>query len=198
MSAHFALSLGVAASVLPLALPGTALAMQGFMRRSTDPQGYVIAATRDRLTDTTQVTATLSAPSRPFGLGSRAWLDLSFGFTGPRLTARPTAVRLTVESWTPARGGWAFAHSAPLEIRGGDSLRLELPAEGYLKRPVGLFDTGRREALWFAIPSADYARVARLPEVVFSVGRARFRVRERMEMLREVLRRMTPLARGPQ
>lgn len=196
MSAHFARSLGVVASVLPLALPGTALAAQRFNHRSTTP-GYVIAVTRDRLTDSTRVTATLSAPSSPFGPGSRAWLDLSFAFAGARLPTRPAFLNLTLESWTPARGGWAFAHPVSLKIRSGDSLRLELPAAGYVKRPVGLFDSGRREALWFAIPSTDFTRMARLPELVFSAGRARFRVRERMDMLREVVRRMTPPGRGP-
>jgi hypothetical protein len=63
---------------------------------------------------------------------------------------------------------------------------------------VHLFDSGRREALWFNITSTDFARLAGAPELSFRAGNARFRVRQRMEMLREVIRRMTPVERGPQ
>ena len=67
-----------------------------------------------------------------------------------------------------------------------------------MKRRVHLLDSGRQEVLWFDIPSTDFARLAEAPELILSVGNAQIRVRKRMEMLREVLRRMTPLERGPQ
>ena len=112
--------------------------------------------------------------------------------------AAPAFVVLTIESWTPGRGGWAFAHPQSLHIQSGDSIRLDVPATGYMKRRVHLLDSGRQEVLWFDIPSTDFTRLAGAPELTLRVGNARIRVRQRMEMLREVLRRMTPLERGPQ
>ena len=197
MSHHLALSIGAAASILQLAVPMSSLvAVQGFGPRRTAANTYRVAVVHDRLTDSTRVSASFTATSKPFGLDSRAWLDLSFTFPGARLVTPPPAVVLTIESWTPGRGGWAFAHPEWLRIESGDSIRLEFPAAGYLKRRVHLFDTGRREELWFDIPSSDFTRLAGAPELIFRAGRARFRVRERMEMLHEVLRRMTPLERG--
>jgi hypothetical protein len=199
MSHHLARSVGAAASILQLALPTISLtAAQGFGPRSAVAKTYRIAVVHDRLTDTTRVNASFAASSKPFGLESRAWLDLSFSFAGVRLIAAPAFVVLTIESWTPGRGGWAFAHPQSLHIESGDSIRLEVPAAGYMKRKVHLLDSGRREVLWFDIPSAEFARLAGAPELILSVGNAQIRVRQRMEMLREVLRRMTPLERGPQ
>jgi hypothetical protein len=197
MSHHLALSIGAAASILQLAVPMSSLvALQGFGPRRTAANTYRVAVVHDRLTDSTRVSASFTATSKPFGLDSRAWLDLSFTFPGARLVTPPPAVVLTIESWTPGRGGWAFAHPEWLRIESGDSIRLEFPAAGYLKRRVHLFDTGRQEVLWFDIPSSDFTRLAGAPELLLTAGRARFRVRERMEMLHEVLRRMTPLERG--
>jgi hypothetical protein len=196
---HFALSLGAAASMLQLAVPvaGSAVA-QGFGPRSAAAKGYQLVVIHDRGTDSSRVTAAFTASSKPFGLGSRAWLDLSFTFAGIRLIAAPPFVVLTIESWTPARGGWAFAHPESLHVRSGDSIRLDVPATGYVKRRVHLLDSGRQEVLWFDIPSTDFTRLAGAPELTLRVGNARIRVRQRVEMLREVLRRMTPLERGPQ
>ena len=199
MSPHLARFVGAAASILQLAVPMPNLvAAQGFGPRSTVANDYRVAVVHDRLTDSSRLTASFTGSSKPFGLGSRAWLDLSFSFAGARLVSPPSSLVLTIESWTPSRGGWAFAHRVPLQIQSGDSIRLEFPPAGYLKRQVHLFDTGRREVLWFDIPSSDFTLLAGAPELIFTAGRARFRVRERMEMLREVLRRMTPLERGPQ
>jgi hypothetical protein len=199
MSPRLALSVGAAASLLQIAVPRTRVAAaQGFGPRSTAANAYRVAVVHDRLTDTTRVSASFTASSKPFGLDSRAWLDLSFAFLGARLVTPPSVLVLTVESWTPGRGGWAFAHPESLHIQSGDSIRLELPAAGYLKRPVRLFDTGRQEVLWFDIPSSAFTRLAAAPELVFKAGRAQFRVRERMEMLHELLRRMKPLERGSQ
>ena len=199
MSHHLARSVGAAASILQLTVPTISLtAAQGFGPRSAAASTYRVAVVHDRLTDSTRLNASFVASSKPFGLDSRAWLDLSFSFAGVRLTAAPAFVVLTIETWTPSRGGWAFAHPKPLHVESGDSIRLEVPATGYLKRKVHLLDSGRREALWFNIPSTDFIRLAGAPELIFSAGNARIRVRQRMEMFREVLRRMTPLERGPQ
>jgi hypothetical protein len=199
MSPHLALSLGAVASVLQLAAPLNGLAdAQGFGPKSRAANGYQLVVIHDRITDSSRLTAALNATSKPFGLDSRAWLDLSFSFAGVRLITTPPFVVLTIEGWTPARGGWAFAHPEALHVRSGDSIRLDLPATGYEKRRVHLFDTGRREVLWFEIPSTDFTRIAGAPELIFRAGNARFRVRQRMEMLREVLRRMTPSERGSQ
>ena len=197
MSHHLALSIGAAASILQLGVPLSSLvAVQGFGPRRTAANAYQIVVVHDRVTDSSRVSAAFNATSKPFGLDSRAWLDLSFAFPGARLVSPPPAVVLTIESWTPGRGGWAFAHPEWLRIESGDSIRLEFPAAGYLKRPVHLFDSGRREVLWFDIPTSDFTRLAGAPELLFTAGRARFKVRERMEMLHEVLRRMTPVERG--
>ena len=200
MSYHLALSIGAAASILQLSVPASnvLVAAQGFGPRRTAANAYGVAVTHDRLTDSTRVSASLTASSKPFGLDSRAWLDLSFNFAGTRLVISPSFLVLTIESWTPSRGGWAFAHPESLQVQSGDSIRLEFPAAGYLKRRVHLFDAGRRDVLWFDIPSSDFMRLAEAPELIFTAGRARFRVRERMEMLHEVLRRMTPVERGSQ
>ena len=199
MTHHLARSIGAAASMLQLAAPMNALsAAQGFGPRSTAANDYQLVVLHDRGTDSSRLTASLSASSRPFGLDSRAWLDVSFSFAGVRLVAAPSFVVLTIEAWTPGRGGWAFAHPVSLHIQSGDSMRLEFPPAGYRKRPVHLLDSGRREVLWFDVPSTDFARLAGAPELSFRAGNARFRVRQHMEMLREVLRRMTPLERGPQ
>jgi len=196
---HLARSLGAAASMLQLAVPvaGSAVA-QGFGPRSAAAKAYQLVVIHDRGTDSSRVTAAFTASSKPFGLGSRVWLDLSFTFAGVRLIAAPSFVVLTIESWTPSRGGWAFGHPESLHVQSGDSIRVDVPATGYVKRRVHLFDSGRREVLWFDIPSTDFKRLAGAPELNLKAGNMRFRVRQRMEMLREVIRRMTPLERGPQ
>jgi hypothetical protein len=111
MSHHLARSVGAAASILQLSVPMISLtAAQGFGPRSAVASTYRIAVVHDRLTDSTRLSASFTASSQPFGLDSRAWLDLSFSFAGVRLIAAPAFVALTIESWTPGRGGWAFAH----------------------------------------------------------------------------------------
>ena len=199
MSHYLVFCVGAVASMLQVAVPmSSVVAAQGFGPRGTAANAYRVAVVYDRLTDSTRVSATFNESSQPFGLDSRAWLDFSFTFSGARVVTQPSALVLTIESWTPGRGGRAFAHPEPLHIQSGDSLRLEFPAAGYLKRRVHLFDTGRREVLWFDIPSSAFARLAGAPELMLAAGRARFRVRERMGMLHEMLRRMAPVERGAQ
>ena len=199
MSHHLARSVGAAASILQLTVPTiNVTAAQGFGPRSAAASTYRVAVIHDRLTDSTRLNASFVTSSKPFGLGSRAWLDLSFSFAGVRLIAAPAFVVLAIESWTPGRGGWAFAHLQTLHIQSGDSIRLDVPPTGYMKRRVHLFDSGRQEVLWFDIPSAEFTRLAAAPELILRAGNAQIRLHQRMEMLREVLRRMTPLERGPQ
>ena len=199
MSPHLAFSLGVMTSILQLTAPMTSVAgAQGFHRMSTAASSYQVVVLYDRLTDSTRVTASFIASSRRFGLDSRAWLDLSFSFGGAQLTTAPGIVVLTIEAWTPSRGGWAFAHRQQLRVRSGDTLLLETAAAGYRKHPVQVFDPGRRDGLWFEIPVAQFAKLAASQTLVFEAGNARFRVgAQRMEMLRELVRRMTPSERGP-
>jgi hypothetical protein len=102
-------------------------------------------------------------------------------------------VILTLECITPARGGWAFAHPPMLRVRSGKTIKLEVPAAHYDRLRVGLFDAGRREELSFRIPTEQFTGLAAEPEVEFKAGNASIRLRdERMEMLREFVRRMTP------
>ncbi len=131
--------------------------------------------------------------SRPFGLGSRVWLDLSFTHQGVRLTAPLEAVVLTFDSFTPARGGRAFARPQLLRVHSGRSVKLEVPAARYAKRRVRLLDKRRREELSFRIPTRQFTTLAAKPEIEFRVRNASIRFHDRrMEMLREVVRRLTP------
>ncbi len=150
MSHHFARSIGVAASMVQVAMPAAGSGLQRFGARSCEPEEYQVAIVRDRLTDSTRVVASFTGSSRQFGLSSQAWLGVSFSFPGARLLAPP----------------------------------------------VRTFAKGRGEMRWYDIPSQAFARLAGAPELIFTVGRARFHVRDRMEMFREVVRRMTPSARG--
>lgn len=194
MSLHLNLSPpGRAAAVaFHLMWPAAAVASA---QRFQDQQSsvYEVATIYDRLTDSTRVTVMLKGSSRPFGLGSRVWLDLSFMHRGVRLTVPPEAVVLTLRSFTPARGGWAFAHSRKLRVRSGKRDKLEIPAGEYAKLRVGLFDRGRREELSFRIPAEQFIALAAEPEIQLTAGNASIRFRDRrMKMLQEVVRRMTP------
>lgn len=144
MSLHFhiASSAGTAAAALLLAVPMATMAgTQSFRADQASDEAYEVTTIYDRLTDSTRVTVALKGSSRPFGLGSRIWLDVSFTYAGPRLTIPPEAVVLTLAGFTPARGGWAFAHPQRLRIRSGETLELAVPATEYEKLPVGLFYT---------------------------------------------------------
>ena len=50
-------------------------------------RGYQVSKIYDKQTDSTRVTFTVLGSSRPFGLKSRAWVDLSFTYHGRRLTS---------------------------------------------------------------------------------------------------------------
>lgn len=160
---------------------------------------YSITRVHDRVTDSTRVTAVWQESSRRFGLKSRAWLDVSFAYAGRRMTAPPAVVILTLESFTPARGGWAFARPQKLRVRSGRSMKVDVPAAQYVKRPVSLFDTGRREMLSFRIPTDQFAAIVAQPELDLKAGNASFRLSGwKMDMLRDVVASMTAMGRGPQ
>jgi hypothetical protein len=167
---------------------------QSFKDRATGA-AYDVSTIYDRLTDSTRVAIGVRGRSRPFGLGSRVWLDVSFTYAGRRPTVPPEAVSLTLRSFTPARGGWAFSRPQDLRILSGKTLKLEVPAAEYEKLRVGLFDAGRREVLSFRIPTQQFVAMAAEPELELKAGNARMRLRDRqMEMLRDVARRLMPAA----
>jgi hypothetical protein len=178
----------------PLAVPAaTPARAQNFQADRASNAIYEVSTIRDRLTESTRVTVALKGSSRPFGLGSRIWLDVSFTHSGGQMSDPPEAVVLTLESFTPARGGWAFAHPQPLRVVSGESVKLELPATEYEKLGVGLFDGGRREMLSFRIRTEAFVAMAAEPELELKAGNATMRLRGRaMDMLRDVTRRLKP------
>lgn len=200
MSLHFriASAAGAAVALVQLAVPAATTARaQSFRTDGASGAAQEASMIYDRLTDSTRVTVALKRSSRPFGLGSRVWLDASFTYAGTRLTVPPETVVLTLASFTPARGGWAFAHPQRLRIVSGESLELEIPAAGYDKLRVGLFDAGRREMLSFRIPTEQFVAMAAQSELELKAGKAKMRLREReMGMLRDVVRRLTPVSAG--
>jgi len=194
---HIASSAGPAVAAFQLAMPSATMARaQSFRADRTSDGAYEVSTIHDRLSDSTRASFALKGSSRPFGLGSRIWLAVSFTHPGPRLTDSPEAVVLTLASFTPASGGWAFARPQRLRIQSGGTLKLELAAAEYQKLRVGLFDAGRREMLSFRIPTEQFVAMAAEPELELKAGRAKMRLGQReMGMLREVVRRVTP-ARG--
>lgn len=132
-----------------------------------------------------------------FGLDSMVWLLASFTFPGRRLLAPPVFAVPSLESWTPARGGWAFAHPRELRLEAGKTRLATIPAAGYVKGPVRLFDRGRREELSFRIEPEKFAALARQPEPMLKAGSATVRWdKRRMERVRALVREMTVLDRG--
>jgi hypothetical protein len=140
------------------------------------------------------VVATIATTSRRFGLGSRVAVDVSYSYPGRRLTTSPEWVLVTMESFTPARGGWAFARPRPLEVRSGGALKLQVPPAEYRKQPVRLFDAGRRESLSFRVPPAEFLTLASEPGLTLEVGGASIRLKGRpMETLRALAQRLKPV-----
>ena len=178
--------------LLPLLAAAPAQGQTHFAHRERSP-GYQVTTIYDRETDTTRVTFTILGSSRPFGLKSRAWIDLSFTYPGRRLTSPPQVVLLTVESFTPSRGGWAFGRRQELRIACADEEKLRLAPASYQKLPVHLFDSGRREVISFRIPARQIVAIAGEELLNVEVGRAKVRFRERrMAMLRDLVAAMTP------
>lgn len=113
----------------------------------------------------------------------------SASFAGPPHPAQ-------FESFTPSRRGWAFARPQQLRIRSGDAVMLEVSPSEYIKRPVHLFDSGRRDALSFRIPAQQFAALASKPEIKLKAGNASVRLDERrMGVLREFVQSISPSLR---
>lgn len=182
------------AAVWQLAVPAATMARaQSFQADRASDAGYQVSTIYDRLTDSTRVAVALKESSRRFGLDSRVWLGVSFTHAGRRLTVPPEAVVLTLESFTSARGGLAFAHPQKLRVQSGRIVKLEVPAGEYEKLGFGLLDSGRHEMLSFRFPTEQFVAMAAEPELELKAGNARMRLRERgMGMLRDVVRRLTP------
>lgn len=190
MTAALAGSVGATGALVPPAVP-TALA-QDFRNRLWADNSYAVSRVYDRVTDSTLVAASLSSTSRSFGLGSTAWLFASFSFPGRRLLAPPAFAELSLESWTQSRGGWAFAHPHELRVEAGKARLATIPASEYVKRPVYLFDRGRREELAFRIKAEQLAALAGQAELVLKAGNATIRLdARRMAKLRAFVGEMT-------
>ena len=188
----------IAALALELVAPvaGAAQAQSSRAERA-DVAANQVTTIYDRVSDSTRVTLVFTKGSRPFRFGSRAWLDVSFAYPGRYLTVPPETVVFTLESITPARRGWAFDHTTRLHAQSGTRIRLDAPAAQYMKQPGRLFDVGRRELLSFHISAKQFAAMATEPELELKADRATFRFGEQeMDILRDVVRRMTPP--GPQ
>jgi hypothetical protein len=148
----------------------------------------------DRVTDSSRVVATIATTSRRFGLGSRVAVDVSYTYPGRDLTVSPEWVIITMESFTPARGGWAFARPRALKVRSDGALKLQVPPAEYRKQPVRLFDAGRRELLSFRISPAEFLALVSETELSLEVGGASIRLkRGRMEILRGLAGRLKPV-----
>jgi hypothetical protein len=171
---------------------------QEFRTRARADDAYAVSRLYDRVTDSTRVAAALSSSSRPFGLGSRAWLLASFTFSGKHLQAPPAYVVLSLESWTPARGGWAFARPRELRVEVGKTRLATIPPSQYVKRPVHLLDHGRREELSFHLKPDQLTALVGEPELVLRAGSAIVRLdQRRMTRLRAFVAQMTIPDRGP-
>lgn len=156
----------------------------------------VVITMYDRVEDRTRVTITLVPASRSFGLGSRAGLYVSFSFPGRQLRRPPDSLVFTVESFTPARGGWAFKGSLRLRAEGSKDTRLEYPTAQYTRYPVGIFDSGRREELLFQVPAAEVPALANDDELTLKVGGWKACLtEEQLELLREIARGVIPTTR---
>jgi hypothetical protein len=195
MTAALAGSLGVVGPLAPTAVP--VVLAQDFRNRVRADHSYGVSRLYDRVTDSTRVAVALSASSRPFGLGSIVWLMAAFTFPGRQLQGPPPFVMLSLDSWTPARGGWAFAHPHELRVQTGKTRLTTIPAAGYVKRPVHLFDRGRREELSFHVEPDELVALAGEPELVLKAGSATVRLDERrMARLRALVKQMTVPGEG--
>lgn len=138
---------------LPLLATAPAQSQTHFAQRES-ARGYQVTTIYDSETDSTRVTFTVLGSSRPFGLKSRVWIDLSFTYPGRRLTSPPQVVPLTVESFTPSRGGWAFARPQELRIACADEEKLRLAPAHYQKLPVTYSTRGGARSSRSAFPRA--------------------------------------------
>ena len=165
---------------------------RAFTRSMADRQDVVIT-TYDRVEDRTRVTIVLVPVSRRFGLGSSAWLDVSFSYPGRQLREPPDSLLFAVESFTPARGGWAFKRSLMLRAEAGEEMRLEYPTSEYTRYPVRVFDQGRRELLLFQVSAVEIPVLTNVDELTLRVGHWKARLtEEQLELLRNIARGEIP------
>ena len=148
---------------------------------------YQVASFYDRVSDSTRVTFSLTKGSRPFGLGSRAWLDLAFAYAGARLDAPPRTVRLTIESSTPApKGSWAFSGPKPLHVTSLDGFHMELAPAGYTRRVIRSASPQFQDAVSFVVTPEQVRTAAAQQTLKLRAGNARLRLdSEGMQMIRE-------------
>jgi len=165
---------------------------QDFAHGRRSESQYQPVTLYDRVADSTRVSLLLGHTPKPFGLGSTVWAHATFAFKGRRPPPRPTSAVVILDSWTPARGGWAFAHPQALQVRDGQARLATIPASQYVKRKVQLFDTGRREVLSFRVAADTLATLSRQPALTLRAGRAVVPLTARgMEALRILVREMT-------
>ena len=191
MSVHLAIGLTlVTFGVLVPAAP-TAVAQDFAHRRRSESQ-YQPVTLYDRVADSTHVSLLLGHSSKPFGLGSTVWAHATFAFKGRRPPPQSTSAVVILDSWTPSRGGWAFAHPQALQVRDGQVRLATIPASQYVKRKVHLFDAGRREVLSFRVAADTLATFSRQPALILRAGNAVVPLTARgMEALRVLVREMT-------
>jgi hypothetical protein len=192
MSVHLAIGLGLVTLGVLLA-PAAPIALgQDFAHRRRSDSQYQPVSLYDRVADSTRVSLLLGHTAKPFGLGSTVWAHATFTFKGRRPPPRPGSAVVTFDSWTPGRGGWAFAHPQALQVRDGQARLATIPASQYIKRKTHLFDTGRREVLSFRVAADTLATFSRQPELILRAGRAVVPLTARgMEALRILVREMT-------
>ncbi|MBA3318524.1 MAG: hypothetical protein H0T50_10595 [Gemmatimonadales bacterium] len=188
---HFWPAAGAATAFLQLTAHGLPPLQAQEPRFGLAPKPYCVQQFYDRVTDSSRAVATLSTRSRAFGLGARVSIDVSYSYPGRHLMEPPGWVTITLESFTPARGGWAFARPRTLEIRSPAALKLEVSPAEYRKHRAHLFDRGRRELLSFRIATGAFVELAAEPELSLRAGGAVVRVRgRRMELVRQVAQRL--------
>jgi hypothetical protein len=193
MSIHADVAASVGATVLVLQLAAPGLSATQDYRQDHKPAEYQITTIYDRIADSTRISAVLLRQSRAFGLGSWVSVDAAITFAGRQPTGAVGPVALTFESFTPSRGGWAFARPQRLKVRSGNAVQLEIPPAEYVKRRVHVFDAGRRESLSFRIPAEQFAALSAEPELKLKAGPASVRLRERgMAVMRQLVQRIRP------
>lgn len=115
------------------------------------------------------------------GLGLLSWSVL------PPVAEPPDSLLFAVESFTPARGGWALKRSLRLRAEAGKKMRVEYPTSGYTRYPVRIFDQGRRELLLFQVSAAEVPVLTNVDELTLRVGYWKARLTgEQLELLRNM------------
>ncbi len=97
MSAHIAILASAFAALAELAAPSTPSAVaQDFRAHQLRVASSQVITLYDRVTDSTRVMVSLPVNARPFGLGSRVWLDAHFSYPGRSLPPTPELAAVTL------------------------------------------------------------------------------------------------------